>query len=113
MSGLPFASLPPPNTVRILEGIEQTLRPGGTFTTFQYVHAYRMKSAVAFREDISRRLGSAPSQTLVPRNFPPAYVLSCRTAGGVVRRPDLQVRQPGSGDPSRLSASRVVWTMGQ
>lgn len=84
VSGLPFASLPPAVTARILEGIEHTLRPGGTFTTFQYVHAYRMRHAITFREDLSRRLGSGHSRTLVARNFPPAYVLTWRNR----RRPE-------------------------
>jgi phospholipid N-methyltransferase len=76
ISGLPFASLPSAVTVAIVDAIERTLRPGGTFTTFQYVHAYRLPAATAFRDDISGRLGSAPARTLVTRNFPPAYVLS-------------------------------------
>lgn len=75
MSGLPFASLPVAVTTQILDGIEHTLRPGGTFATFQYVHAYRWPSAVAFRRAISRRMGSPPVRTLVLKNLPPAYVL--------------------------------------
>ncbi len=58
VSGLPFASLPGAVTTQILEGLERTLRPGGTFTTFQYVHAYRLPPAVAFRRDINERMGS-------------------------------------------------------
>ena len=88
ISGLPFASLPAEVTNAILEGIEGTLRPGGIFTTFQYVHAYRMPPAVAFRRDISRRMGSAPERKLVMRNLPPAYVLTwTRRAAQEPRRP--------------------------
>jgi phospholipid N-methyltransferase len=76
VSGLPFASLPPAVTFAILEGIEQTLRPGGSFTTFQYVHAYRLPPAAAFRRALSDRLDAEPTRTLVMRNFPPAYVLT-------------------------------------
>jgi phospholipid N-methyltransferase len=82
VSGLPFASLPRPVTLDILEAVARTLRPGGTFTTFQYVHAYRMRSAVIFRDDLSRRLGSSPTRTLVTRNVPPAYVLTWTSAPG-------------------------------
>ncbi len=78
LSGLPFASLPAPVTARILEGIEETLRSDGTFTTFQYVHAYRMRQAAVFRRELSARLGSEPERTLVLRNLPPAYVLTWR-----------------------------------
>jgi phospholipid N-methyltransferase len=76
LSGLPFASLPASITRGILDGIEHTLRPGGTFTTFQYVNAYGMSAAVSFRRDIGRRLGSEPTRRLVMRNIPPAWVLT-------------------------------------
>ena len=80
VSGLPFASLPGAVTTRILDGLEPTLRPGGTFTTFQYVHAYRLPPAVAFRRDISRRMGATPARSIVMWNLPPAYVLTWKRA---------------------------------
>ncbi len=80
ISGLPFASLPGATSQRILDAIAGTLRIGGTFTTFQYVHAYGLPPAVAFRRDIRARLGTAPSSSLVVRNLPPAYVLTWRRA---------------------------------
>jgi phospholipid N-methyltransferase len=76
ISGLPFASLPEPITHGILAAIEHALKPGGEFTTFQYVHAYRLPPAVAFRRELTRRLGAPPSELLVMRNVPPARVLS-------------------------------------
>lgn len=76
VSGLPFATLPPAVTRLIIDGVQQLLRPGGTFTTFQYVHAYRVPSAVTFRAELSRRLGGQPSAQLVVRNVPPARVLT-------------------------------------
>ena len=75
LSGLPFASLPVAETRHILDGICQTLRPGGSFTTFQYVHAHGLPPAVAFRQDLNQRLGGEPSRRLVVKNIPPAYVL--------------------------------------
>jgi len=81
ISGLPFASLPGSVTQAILDGIEHTLRIGGTFTTFQYVHAYGMRAAVAFRDNMNRRMESPPSRHLVTRNLPPAYVLTWRRQG--------------------------------
>ena len=78
VSGLPFATLPSATTRLILDGVHQLLRPGGTFTTFQYVHAYRVPSAAAFRREMSRRLGGQPSAQLVVRNVPPALVLTWR-----------------------------------
>jgi hypothetical protein len=48
---------------------------GGTFTTFQYVHAFRWPPSLAFRRQIRERMGDAPSRKLVLWNLPPAYVL--------------------------------------
>jgi phospholipid N-methyltransferase len=76
ISGLPFACLPAATTREILEGIQAALRPGGGFSTFQYVHAYRLPTAAAFRRAISERMGSPPVRRLVVKNLPPAYVLS-------------------------------------
>jgi phosphatidylethanolamine/phosphatidyl-N-methylethanolamine N-methyltransferase len=78
ISGLPFASLPEAITRRILDGIEQTLRPAGTFTTFQYVHAYAWPPSMAFRRDLTRRMADEPRATLVMWNVPPAWVLTWR-----------------------------------
>ena len=75
LSGLPFASLPTLETTQILDGVQQTLRSGGTFTTFQYVHAYGLRPAAMFRQELNERLGAEPSRTLIARNIPPAYVL--------------------------------------
>jgi phosphatidylethanolamine/phosphatidyl-N-methylethanolamine N-methyltransferase len=76
VSGLPFASLPGTVTRDILDGILRSLRPRGTFTTFQYVHAYGLPPAVAFRREINDRMGGPPARVLVVRNIPPAYVLT-------------------------------------
>lgn len=76
VSGLPFATLPAAVTRLILDGVHQVLRAGGTFTTFQYVHAYRLPPAVAFRRELSARMACEPSSQLVVRNVPPALVLT-------------------------------------
>lgn len=81
VSGLPFASLPAETTRQILDAVGQTLRVGGTFTTFQYVHAYGLPPAIAFRHDMNARMGSTPIARLVVRNVPPALVLTWRRTG--------------------------------
>jgi phospholipid N-methyltransferase len=80
VSGLPFVSLPPAMTRQILTSIAKVLRPNGTFTTFQYLHAYRLPSAIAFRRSMSLHLGGPPDVRLVMRNVPPALVLTWRQA---------------------------------
>ncbi len=81
ISGLPFASLPAATTVSILDAVRDSLRGGGTFTTFQYVHAYPMPSAAAFRRAMKSRLGAPTRRRLVCGNLPPAFVMSWRKSG--------------------------------
>lgn len=80
VSGLPFVSLPAPVTRQILESISKVLRPGGTFTTFQYLHGYLFPSAVAFRESMTARMGQPPHVRLVIRNVLPALVMTWQKA---------------------------------
>jgi phosphatidylethanolamine/phosphatidyl-N-methylethanolamine N-methyltransferase len=76
VSGLPFASLPVAMTREVLDGIEHTLRPGGSFTTFQYVHGYFMPPGRTFRREMSERMHAAPRRQLVLKNFPFAFTLT-------------------------------------
>jgi phospholipid N-methyltransferase len=75
VSGLPFASLPSASARAIVDAIARTLRRGGTFTTFQYVHAYGFPSASTVRRTLTAKLGSQPTRALVLGNVPPALVL--------------------------------------
>jgi phospholipid N-methyltransferase len=76
VSGLPFASIPVVVTRAILDGIEHTLRPGGSFTTFQYLHGYFMPPGRTFRREMSERMHAAPRRQLVLKNFPFAFTLT-------------------------------------
>jgi phospholipid N-methyltransferase len=76
ISGLPFASLPMDVTSKVLDGIEHTLRPGGTFTTFQYLHGYGMRPGRVFRREMSARMRAQPERRLVLKNFPIAFILT-------------------------------------
>lgn len=78
LSGLPFASLPAAISRAILTAVGRSLVKGGTFTTFQYVHAYATPPAVKFRKEMHAAFGPLISRSLVVRNFPPAYVLTWR-----------------------------------
>ena len=81
VSGLPFASLPPSTTRQVLDAIQAVLRPGGTFTTFQYLHSYLTPRALAFRRDLTGRMGAPPTRTVVFRNLPPAFAVRWRLTG--------------------------------
>jgi phosphatidylethanolamine/phosphatidyl-N-methylethanolamine N-methyltransferase len=76
VSGLPFASIPVAMTRAILDGIEHTLRPGGSFTTFQYLHGYFMPPGRTFRREMTERMHAAPRRQLVLKNFPFAFTLT-------------------------------------
>ena len=81
VSGLPFASLPADSARAIVHAIVQALRPGGTFTTFQYVHVYGFPSAATVRRTLTANMGSAPNCALVLGNLPPALVLRWHKTG--------------------------------
>jgi phosphatidylethanolamine/phosphatidyl-N-methylethanolamine N-methyltransferase len=78
VSGLPFASLPAASASAIVAAIVASLRAGGTFTTFQYIHAYGFPSASAVRQTLTREMGSMPTSSMVLGNLPPALVLRWR-----------------------------------
>ena len=80
VSGLPFATLPQSVTQLILEKVVKVLKPGGTFSTFQYVHSYGMPPAAAFRRSMSAKMGSEPDVRVVVKNLPPALVLTWKKA---------------------------------
>jgi phosphatidylethanolamine/phosphatidyl-N-methylethanolamine N-methyltransferase len=75
VSGLPFASLPGGATRAIVEAIAAALGPGGTFTTFQYIHAYGLPPAMAVRRTLSGLMGTRPTFSTVLPNLPPAFVI--------------------------------------
>jgi len=78
VSGLPFASLPPSSTREIVDAIAEALRVGGTFTTFQYLHAYGFPSASTVRRTLTQKMGSRSTHRVVMGNLPPALVFRWR-----------------------------------
>jgi phosphatidylethanolamine/phosphatidyl-N-methylethanolamine N-methyltransferase len=76
VSGLPFASLPIEDSRQIMDGIQHILRPGGTFSTFQYLHGYWMRPGRVFRREMSLRMGGPPHRQLVLKNFPVSFILT-------------------------------------
>lgn len=72
VSSLPLALMPRDVRARILRGTRDALRPGATFTLYQYTRAALPEVRAAF---------GAVRQRLVVRNFPPAWVFWCRAPG--------------------------------
>lgn len=76
VSGLPFASLPPKAHDDIVSAVVWALRQtGGEFRTFQYVHAYGMRTARRFRAMMQERFAGFERIGPTIRNVPPAFVL--------------------------------------
>jgi phospholipid N-methyltransferase len=77
-TGLPFASLPGDVTDDIICAVDASLAPGGTFTTFQYSHAFPLPPAARFRAAMESRFGPWISRERVLGNVPAAFVLTWR-----------------------------------
>jgi phospholipid N-methyltransferase len=79
ISGLPFASLPIPVQDSVVDGLVWALEDSECdFRTFQYAHAYGMKSARRFRARMSERFEHFERIGPIVRNVPPAFVLRYR-----------------------------------
>ena len=78
---VPFASFPAALIEQILDVTFEALRPGGTFTTFQYLHATVLPSARFFRERMRQRFGPFVYRAVEFRNTPPAFVFRWRKSG--------------------------------
>ena len=76
ISGLPFASLPVSVQDSVVDGLAWALKDSDCdFRTFQYVHAYQMKSARRFRARMAERFESFERIGPVVCNVPPAFIL--------------------------------------
>jgi len=76
LCGLPFASLPVAVQDGVVRTIDRLLRDGGTFRTFQYLHAFNMANAKTFRARMDGLFGPGQCVAKVLRNVPPACVMS-------------------------------------
>lgn len=74
ISGLPWAAFSRELQSSILGAVGAALVPGGTFTTFAYVHALRLPPAVRFRRLLETSFGQVTTSRTVWRNLPPALV---------------------------------------
>ena len=76
LCGLPFASLPAAVQDGVVTAIDRLLAAGGTFRTFQYLHAFNLPNARKFRDRMDRVFGPGRCVAKVVRNVPPAAVMS-------------------------------------
>lgn len=77
LCGLPWASFPTELQTRILSAVAASLRPGGRFATFAYVHAAWFPTARGFHRRLRDTFRSVSRTRVEWRNLPPAFVLRC------------------------------------
>lgn len=76
---LPFVSMPNEIGEKILHEVDNFMRQGCTFRTFQYAHGYYFPSAIKLREFMRKRYGKSKRSPLIVKNVPPAYTLTWST----------------------------------
>jgi phosphatidylethanolamine/phosphatidyl-N-methylethanolamine N-methyltransferase len=78
VSGLPWAAFSQEVQHDILSAVSRVVAPGGAFTTFGYVHAMRLSSAMRFRQMLTNAFEEVVPGRTVWRNLPPALVYHAR-----------------------------------
>lgn len=73
LCGMPWASFGEDLQAEMLGAIADSLAPGGTFTTFTYVHTPLFSSARRFRRLLGEHFASVRRTRVVWGNLPPAY----------------------------------------
>ena len=77
VSGLAWGSMHPRLQNQIFRAILRSLKPGGQFIAFAYVHAAWLPPARRFRQRLERHFKQVETTPIVWRNLPPAFVFRC------------------------------------
>ena len=80
VSGLAWGSMRPRLQNQIFRAILRSLKPGGQFVAFAYVHAAWLPTSRRFRQRLERHFKSVETTPIVWRNLPPAFVFRCQRA---------------------------------
>lgn len=78
LSGLPWSLIDADAQRTIVDAAARSLRPGGSFTTFAYVHALPMTRARQFRALLGEVFDEVLTTRTVWWNLPPAVTYVCR-----------------------------------
>ena len=71
------ASLPMAVQEKVMAAVVESLRPGGTFATFAYLHALYLPNARRFRQRLESAFANVEVSPVVWMNLPPAFVYRC------------------------------------
>ena len=77
ISGLPWAAFDTSLQHRLMETTRQILAPGGSFTTFAYVHGTWLPAGRRFRGLLDRSFHEVTRSRIVWKNLPPAFCYRC------------------------------------
>lgn len=78
LSSLPWTMFSPELQSKIIDSILGSLRAGGKFATYAYVHAAWFPRARRFRRMLEERFRTVVNTRVVWRNVPPAVVYRCQ-----------------------------------
>jgi len=75
VSGLPWTVFSDQLQDELLDAIIASLRPGGTFATYVYIHSPAVPSGKKFRNKLKARFSRTGQTGIVWKNVPPAMVV--------------------------------------
>jgi phospholipid N-methyltransferase len=78
LCGIPWAGFSDDLQRRLMQSVCESLRPGGRFATFAYIHASWLPSARRFRLLLESWFSHVDTTPVIWRNLPPAFVYRCR-----------------------------------
>ena len=78
LCGIPWAGFSDDRQRRLMQSVWESLRPGGQFATFAYIHACWFPAARRFRRSLESRFSHVRTTPVVWRNLPPAFVYRCK-----------------------------------
>jgi phosphatidylethanolamine/phosphatidyl-N-methylethanolamine N-methyltransferase len=78
LCGLPWAGFSRDHQERLMGAVVDSLRPGGRFATFAYIHACWLPPGRRLRRLLRSRFSHVERSRIVWRNLPPAFVYRCR-----------------------------------
>ncbi len=74
VSGLPWSTFSDELQNELLSAILESLRPGGRFVNYGYVHAPMLPNGRRFKKVLRQRFAHVTKSPVVWNNFPPAFV---------------------------------------
>lgn len=77
ISGLPWAGFSEELQQELLNSILNSLKSGGKFVTFAYIHGQYLKAGERFKELLKKNFSKVEKSKIVWKNFPPAFVYDC------------------------------------